>query len=86
MDEESGVSAAEVASAESAFYPFSAGARACVGKNLAHLEISIIMARASLSTRGQGNRCKHLRPACARLDVEQKEQESIRGDRYAHCG
>lgn len=45
VDEESGVSATDVARAESAFSPFSMGPRACVGKNLAYLELSITMAR-----------------------------------------
>lgn len=45
VDEERGVSAADVASAGSGFSPFFASARACVGKNLAYLEISITMTR-----------------------------------------
>ncbi|MCJ1465300.1 hypothetical protein MMC07_003917 [Pseudocyphellaria aurata] len=45
VDEKSGVSAADVALAESAFAPFSSGAQACVGKNLAYLELTISLAR-----------------------------------------
>lgn len=45
VDEKSGVSAADVALAESAFAPFSKGAQACVGKNLAYLELTIALAR-----------------------------------------
>ena len=41
VDENSGVSAVEVARAESAFSPFSTGTRACVGKNLAYIELAI---------------------------------------------
>lgn len=44
-DEKSGVSAADVARAESAFFPFSLGPRGCVGKNLAYLELFIALAR-----------------------------------------
>lgn len=45
VDEKSGVSAADVARAESAFSPFSLGNKACVGKNLAYLELSITVGR-----------------------------------------
>ena len=45
VDDRGGVSAADVAHAESAFYPFSSGSRACVGKNLAYLELTIALAR-----------------------------------------
>ena len=45
VDEKNGVSSADVARAESAFFPFSFGSRACVGKNLAYLELSIALAR-----------------------------------------
>lgn len=45
VDEKGGVSAADVACAESAFFPFSLGAQACVGKNLAYLELTITLAR-----------------------------------------
>ena len=45
VDEKSGVSAADVARAETAFSPFSAGPRACMGKNLAYLELTITLAR-----------------------------------------
>ena len=39
------MAAADVTRAESAFSPFSIGARVCVGKNLAYLELTITMAR-----------------------------------------
>lgn len=45
VDEKRGVSSTDVARAESAFSPFSIGARACVGKNLAYLELTIAIAR-----------------------------------------
>jgi cytochrome P450 len=45
VDEKAGVTAADVARAESAFSPFSRGATACVGKNLAYLMLNITMAR-----------------------------------------
>lgn len=45
VDENRGVSAADVAQAESAFSPFSSGPRACVGKNLAYLELTITLGR-----------------------------------------
>ena len=45
VDEKGGVSSTDVARAESAFSPFSIGPRACVGKNLAYLEITIAIAR-----------------------------------------
>ena len=45
MDEKGGVSAADVAHAESAFSPFSFGSRACLDKNLAYLELTIALAR-----------------------------------------
>ena len=45
VDEKSGVSSADVARAESAFSPFSTGARGCVGKNLAYLELTVTVAR-----------------------------------------
>ncbi|MCJ1462456.1 hypothetical protein MMC07_001058 [Pseudocyphellaria aurata] len=44
-DEKSGVSAADLARAESALVPFSIGPRACVGKNLAYLELFVALAR-----------------------------------------
>lgn len=45
VDEKIGVSAADVAHAESAFSPFSLGAHSCVGKKLAYLMLSISLAR-----------------------------------------
>lgn len=45
VDESSDVSAADVARAEEAFSPFSFGTRACVGKNLAYLELTTTLAR-----------------------------------------
>lgn len=45
VDEKNNVIATDVARAESAFSPFSFGARACVGKNLAYLELTITLAR-----------------------------------------
>lgn len=45
VDEEKGVSADDVARAESAFAPFSTGPRACIGKNLAYMELTITLAR-----------------------------------------
>ena len=45
VDEKSGVSSADVARAESAFFPFSTGTRGCVGKNLAYLELTVTVAR-----------------------------------------
>ncbi|KAF5723051.1 Isotrichodermin C-15 hydroxylase [Fusarium mundagurra] len=42
---ESGVSADSVALAQSVFIPFSIGPRGCIGKNLAYLEMSLILAR-----------------------------------------
>ncbi|KAM0562878.1 hypothetical protein ACHAPJ_001718 [Fusarium lateritium] len=43
--DESGVSAESVSLAQSTFMPFSAGPRGCVGKNLAYLEMSLVLAR-----------------------------------------
>ncbi|KAL5583797.1 hypothetical protein FOVSG1_015148 [Fusarium oxysporum f. sp. vasinfectum] len=43
--DECGVSSASVCLAESAFMPFSAGPRGCVGKNLAYLEMSLALAK-----------------------------------------
>lgn len=45
VDDKSGVSAADVARAESAFFPFSIGAQSCVGKKLAYVMLSITLAR-----------------------------------------
>lgn len=45
-DETAGSSADEVAAAQSAFCAFSAGSRGCVGKNLAWLEMRIVIAKA----------------------------------------
>ncbi|MCJ1423878.1 hypothetical protein MMC29_001763 [Sticta canariensis] len=45
MDEKGGVSAADVAHTESAFSPFSFGSRACLGKILAYLQLTIALAR-----------------------------------------
>lgn len=45
VDEKGGVTAADVAQAESAFSPFSRGVYACVGKNLAYLMLNITMAK-----------------------------------------
>ncbi|KAI4187856.1 MAG: hypothetical protein LQ348_004018 [Seirophora lacunosa] len=44
-DEKTGVTAEDVAACEAAFAPFSIGPRACPGKKLAYLEISITMAK-----------------------------------------
>lgn len=44
-DEKNGVTAEVIAAVESAFYPFSCGPRACPGKNLAYLEMTITMAK-----------------------------------------
>ncbi|KAF5021491.1 hypothetical protein F66182_6465 [Fusarium sp. NRRL 66182] len=44
-EDESGVSANNVALAHTAFAPFSAGPRGCVGKNLAYLEMSLVLAK-----------------------------------------
>ncbi|KAL9026064.1 MAG: hypothetical protein Q9196_005218 [Gyalolechia fulgens] len=44
-DEDTGVTAANVAVCESAFRPFSVGSRGCPGKRLAYLEMSIAMAK-----------------------------------------
>ncbi|KAI3573162.1 cytochrome P450 [Fusarium oxysporum f. sp. albedinis] len=46
---ESGVSAESVALAQGAFMPFSTGPRGCIGKNLAYLEMSLILARIAYS-------------------------------------
>ncbi|KAF9773128.1 hypothetical protein IL306_009106 [Fusarium sp. DS 682] len=43
--DECGVSPESVSLAESAFMPFSAGPRGCVGKNLAYLEMSLALAK-----------------------------------------
>ena len=45
LDEKNGVTAESIAAVESAFYPFSYGSRACPGKNLAYLEMTITMAK-----------------------------------------
>ena len=45
LDEKNGVTAESIAAVESAFYPFSYGPRACPGKHLAYLEMSITMAK-----------------------------------------
>lgn len=45
VDEKAGVGAESVASAESAFAPFSIGSRGCIGKNLAYMEMTVTMAR-----------------------------------------
>ncbi|KAL8697533.1 MAG: hypothetical protein Q9201_007080 [Fulgogasparrea decipioides] len=47
-DEDTGVTAASVARSESAFAPFSMGSRGCPGKNLAYLEMSIVVAKVLL--------------------------------------
>lgn len=44
-DDKTGVTAEDVARARSCWYPFSAGPGSCVGKNLALLELMIIVAR-----------------------------------------
>ena len=46
MDEATGTTGEDVARAQSAFVPFSVGARGCIGKNLAYMELSIALARA----------------------------------------
>ena len=45
VDETKGVTAESVAAVESIFYPFSYGPRACPGKQLAYLEMTITMAK-----------------------------------------
>ena len=45
LDEKNGVTAESIAALQSAFYPFSCGPRACPGKNLAYLEMTITMAK-----------------------------------------
>lgn len=45
MDENKKTTAADVARVESAFSPFSAGPRGCVGKNLAYLELMVTLGR-----------------------------------------
>lgn len=44
-DENNNTTAADVARAESAFSPFSAGPRGCAGKNLAYLEMMVTLGR-----------------------------------------
>lgn len=43
--DKTGASAEKVALAESGYMPFSAGPRSCVGKNLAYLEMGIVLAK-----------------------------------------
>lgn len=45
VDDAAGVTAEDVARARSSWYPFSAGPASCVGKNLALLELMIVVAR-----------------------------------------
>ena len=45
LDERAGITPEILARSEAAFMPFSIGARACPGKGLAYLEMSIIMAK-----------------------------------------
>ena len=45
IDEKAGVTPESIATYESAFVPFSIGVRGCPGKNLAYLELSIVMAK-----------------------------------------
>ena len=45
VDEKNGITAQSVAAAESAFSPFSLGPRACPGKHLAYLEMTITVAK-----------------------------------------
>jgi len=45
VDEKTGVTAEDVARAQSCFFPFSSGPYNCVGKNLAMLEIMVTIAR-----------------------------------------
>jgi cytochrome P450 len=45
IDEDHGVSAEDVARAQAGWYPFSHGPTICIGKNLAMMEIKIILAR-----------------------------------------
>lgn len=44
-NDKTGASAEKVARAESGYMPFSAGPRGCVGKNLAYLEMGIVLAK-----------------------------------------
>ncbi|KAM0426682.1 hypothetical protein ACHAPT_007998 [Fusarium lateritium] len=48
-DDTTGASAESVALAQSAFMPFSAGPRGCVGKNLAYLEMNLVLAKVIFS-------------------------------------
>ncbi len=45
VNEDAGITTADVASTRSCFHPFSAGPGACVGQNLAMLEMSLVIAR-----------------------------------------
>ena len=45
-DDQNGVTAADVAACESAFSPFSIGSRGCPGKQLAYLEMGVVMGKA----------------------------------------
>ncbi|KAL2692250.1 hypothetical protein Neosp_002656 [[Neocosmospora] mangrovei] len=44
-DDTTGASAERLAVAQSAFMPFSAGPRGCIGKNLAYLEMNLVLAK-----------------------------------------
>ncbi|RMJ10958.1 hypothetical protein CDV36_009408 [Fusarium kuroshium] len=44
-DDTTGASAESVALAQSAYMPFSAGPRGCIGKNLAYLEMNLVLAK-----------------------------------------
>lgn len=82
VDEKGGVSAADVARAESAFSPFSSGAQACIGKKLAYLELTITLARLLYLSRPQGTGRKYRRPGCARRNLGLEEHESIPSVRF----
>lgn len=45
LNETAGITADSIVAARAAFAPFSLGTRACIGKNLAYLEMSIVLAK-----------------------------------------